>query len=295
MHAASAPKSYGENARRSSAVAQDFARPPGESRCSCAWRPAGSRANRCRSWPVCSGSSTCSYIRSRATLCWPGPPGTGRQAMRICIVSTDSGQPVVRLDDLVVVFRQMMGGRDASFGCLIVPRQESLARFQEFVNESNKKPIRPEDRKAWLGSLRSQLGKQDIEVNGLDPRTRAARVMVEADYHMKLVGMGLAEGVPGVRSYLDLVKIRPGEAPPPMGVLRWWFTLELRCRSGGKRSLGICHKRTRSEGPQRKRTAFGGRQADSHGRVGCLDPAVRPKFHGELRGPGDQVSRFTGN
>jgi hypothetical protein len=49
--------------------------------------------------------------------------------------------------------------------------------------------------------------------------------MVEADYRMKLVGMGLEEGVPGVKSYLDLVKVRPGEAPPPMGVLRWWFTL----------------------------------------------------------------------
>jgi hypothetical protein len=49
--------------------------------------------------------------------------------------------------------------------------------------------------------------------------------MIEADYRMKLVGMGLEEGVPGVKSYLNLVKIRPGESPPPMDVLRWWFTL----------------------------------------------------------------------
>ena len=39
-------------------------------------------------------------------------------------------------------------------------------------------------------------GKQDIEVYGLDPRTRAAQVIVEADYRMKLVGMGLEAGVP---------------------------------------------------------------------------------------------------
>jgi hypothetical protein len=49
--------------------------------------------------------------------------------------------------------------------------------------------------------------------------------LVEADYHMKLVGMGLEGGVPGVTSYLDLVEIRPGEPPPPLDVLRWWFTL----------------------------------------------------------------------
>ena len=49
--------------------------------------------------------------------------------------------------------------------------------------------------------------------------------MVEADYRMKLVGMGLEQGVPGVKSYLASVVIPPGEKPPALGVLRWWFTL----------------------------------------------------------------------
>ena len=42
---------------------------------------------------------------------------------------------------------------------------------------------------------------------------------------MKLVGMGLEPGVPGVVSYLNLVKVGPGQPPPPMTVLRWWFTM----------------------------------------------------------------------
>ena len=49
--------------------------------------------------------------------------------------------------------------------------------------------------------------------------------MVEADYRMKLVGMGLEKGVPGVQSYLASISLAPGEPGPPMGVLRWWFTL----------------------------------------------------------------------
>ena len=73
--------------------------------------------------------------------------------------------------------------------------------------------------------LAGEVGKQDIEVYGLDPRTRAARVIVAADYRMKLVGMGLEEGVPGVQSYLKSIKLAPGQPPPPMTVLRWWFTL----------------------------------------------------------------------
>jgi hypothetical protein len=153
-----------------------------------------------------------------------GPAGDWRADAENRIVSTDTGRPVVRLDDLVVVLRHMMSRPDARFGCLINPRQERLARVQAFLAE----PVsfrRPGDRTDWVDRLRSTVGTQDIEVYGLDPRTRAARVMIEADYRMKLVGMGLEEGVPGVKSYLDLVHVGPGEAPPAMDVLRWWFTL----------------------------------------------------------------------
>ncbi len=153
-----------------------------------------------------------------------GPAGDWQADAENRIVSTESGRPVVRLDDLVVVFRHMITNPDARFGCLITPRQEGLSQLQAFLRQ----PVsftRSGQRREWLEKLRSALGTQDIEVSGLDPRTRAARVMVEADYRMKLVGMGLEQGVPGVRSYLDLVKVSPRRGPPPMGVLRWWFTL----------------------------------------------------------------------
>ena len=153
-----------------------------------------------------------------------GPAGNWRTDEESRITSSESGRPVVRLDDLVVVLRHMMTSRDARFGCLITPRQEGLARLQAFLAQPTTF-TRAGDRSAWRDEMRSTLGTQDIDVYGLDPRTRAARVMVEADYRMKLVGMGLEEGVPGVKSYLDLIRIGPGESPPPMGVLRWWFTL----------------------------------------------------------------------
>ncbi len=153
-----------------------------------------------------------------------GPAGNWHTDRENRIVSTESGQPVLRLDDLVVVLRQMTGGGQTRFGCRIVPKQEALARLKAFLARSGNSS-RPGGRKEWVEQLRARLGMQDIEVYGIDPRTRAARVMVEADYRMKLVGMGIEEGVPGVESYLDLVKIPAGGAAPPMGVLRWWFTL----------------------------------------------------------------------
>jgi hypothetical protein len=70
------------------------------------------------------------------------------------------------------------------------------------------------------------VGRQDIGVYGIDPRTRAARVLVEADYRMKLVGLGLEEGTLGVTSYLDSIELGKDGKPPLMSVLRWWFTLD---------------------------------------------------------------------
>ncbi len=154
-----------------------------------------------------------------------GPAGDWRLDAENHYRSVDNGRPVLRLDDVVVILRHARSGPDAKFGCMINPRQEALAKVQAFLDKSSKVAIRADDRRAWLERLRSQLGKQDIVVYGLDPRTRAARVMVEADYRMKLVGMGLEESVPGVKSYLDLIEVPPGGSPPPTGVLRWWFTL----------------------------------------------------------------------
>jgi len=171
--------------------------------------------------------------RIRCVLIYPesgdivlaGPAGDWTDGPEGAIVNAENGRPVLRLDDLVVVFRQMLSGPDAKFGCRITPREENLAQLQEFLQRTQGHPINPEFRRAWLDQLRRKVGKQDIEVYGLDPRTRAAQVIVEADYRMKLVGMGLERGVPGVDSYLKMVKVGPGHPPPPMTVLRWWFTL----------------------------------------------------------------------
>jgi len=156
-----------------------------------------------------------------------GPAGNWKTGDENLIVSSDTGRPVVRLDDLVVLLRYMGSSRDMTFRCLITPRKEGLARVKAWQENSAKHPIQgtPAGRKAWLEQLRAQLGLQDIEVSGLDPRTRAARVIVEADYRMKLVAMGLESGVPGVQSYLASIKLRPGEQAPAMSVLRWWFVL----------------------------------------------------------------------
>ena len=153
-----------------------------------------------------------------------GPAGDWRRDAEGRYIDAEAGRPVVTLDDFVVTLRNAYS-EDGKFGCSINPRKAGLAAAQLVNDRWATKPLKPSQREKWLEEFRSAVGKQDIVVYGIDPRTRAARVLVEADYRMKLVGMGLEPGTLGVTSYLDSIEVAPGGTPPPLDVLRWWFTL----------------------------------------------------------------------
>lgn len=133
-------------------------------------------------------------------------------------VNIQTGKPVLQLDDLVVCLRNAWEN-NGKFGCSITPRRQNLAKTKQFIATTTLSG------KNWSRELRNTLGQQDIEVFGIDPTTHAARVLVEADYRMKLLGMGLEESIPEVPSYFDRVKLAADGSVPPMDVVRWWFTL----------------------------------------------------------------------
>lgn len=153
-----------------------------------------------------------------------GPAGDWRRDAEGRFVSADKGVPVLNLDDLVVTLRNAYQ-EHGRFGCSINPRQDNLAAARAVQEKWSAQPLKPGQRDRWLEELRQAMGRQDIVIYGIDPRTRAARILVEADYRMKLVGIGLEEGVPGVVSYLASVTLDKNGQPPPMNMLRWWFTL----------------------------------------------------------------------
>lgn len=154
-----------------------------------------------------------------------GPAGPWRVDEEGRSVSVKSGRPVVQLDDLVVLLRHARSSPQATFTCSIEPTDEGLARTRAVADRTRDKPLKPSQRGAWLKELRDAMGLQDIVVSGIDERTRVARVIVAADYHMKLIGMGLEPGTAEVPGYLDLIRLQSGEAPPALDVLRWWFTM----------------------------------------------------------------------
>jgi hypothetical protein len=139
----------------------------------------------------------------------------------------ESGRPTLQLDDLVTVLRTFADDGEGFFNCLIVPRQENLAALEEYVAKSNQRGPLPAGGavRNWVRRLEDLLGEQDVQVNGIPLDSRAARVIVEADYRMKLIGIDKLDGG-DIPSYFDLLP-RTGEAAGVATVgLRWWMQMK---------------------------------------------------------------------
>lgn len=147
-----------------------------------------------------------------------GPAGPWQRDAQNRPINAATGIPVLQLDDFVVCLRNAWDN-NGKFGCSITPRKQNLVDTKQFVSTTTLKG------KRWSEAVRSTLGKQDIEVFGIAPNTHTARVLVEADYRMKLLGMGLEPSIPEVPSYFDRIKLNPDGTAPSMDVVRWWFTL----------------------------------------------------------------------
>ena len=139
-----------------------------------------------------------------------------------------SGRPVLRLEDLVVALRAFKPANKAGeknpvfVGCTINPRAESLAKLVEFQKQIPRS-ISDRDRGRvgkWIAEgVRDSLGMADVVVFGIDPRTNFARVMIEADYRMKRIAVGVESPPIKMTTFAEaLTSARNG------ALERWWFT-----------------------------------------------------------------------
>ena len=152
-----------------------------------------------------------------------GPAGDWQIEDDGMIVSADHDQPVVRFDDLLTLWRRP--NPNEPFGVTINPTEAGLAAMQKHLAATNGKPVKKSKRDAWVEGIRSSIGKQSVQFFSLSPDSHLAKTLLTADYHMKCIGMGIAEPVDGVKSYIDTVKLGADGQVPPMSVLRWWFAM----------------------------------------------------------------------
>ena len=130
------------------------------------------------------------------------------------VVGLSTGRPPLRLDDLIVSLRAVEGG--GQIGCSIDPEPERLAALKRYVAGLGVTSPRVAEQR--YHKMRDILGMQNVRVWGVDPETHFAQALVEADYRMKLISLGLERPpVRGLLSHLQLV----GSGGNSMQ--RWWF------------------------------------------------------------------------
>ena len=117
--------------------------------------------------------------------------------------------------------------------CSIDPTQEGLARMQETLRQSRDATFAREARIILVHSLRKSLGLQEITIGGVSPNTHFAQVLVEADYRMKLIGIGLER--PPVR----MVSYVARSAGSQNAMVRWYFVPDYECVRASEDGLAM--------------------------------------------------------
>ena len=178
------------------------------------------------------------------------------------VVGMQSGRPVLRLEDLVVALRAFPPTGEASrlIGCSIDPTKEGLAAMQRFWRAFTPTPA---DAQNIVDGLRSSLGLQTISVFGVPARTHLAQVMVEADYRMKLIGIGLERPPVRLVNYVD--RANPAQVSRN-ALTRWFFTPEYQCvrTSGDGLAMELVGDGVKVVGENELVAANGQRQASGY-------------------------------
>ena len=150
-----------------------------------------------------------------------GPAEPGAIGPQGSIVGKNTGSPVVNLDDLATAFRYVDQARNGGVSVSIDPTEQGYRQFNQAlrnlggnVNPSQAAP-----------ALARAFGPQQVTLSGLPADSHMARVILAADYRMKLYGMNLAKPpVAGLPSYMEMIQNRSNASTQIQS--RWWMACD---------------------------------------------------------------------
>ncbi len=130
------------------------------------------------------------------------------------MIGVASGRPTLRLDDFIVALRTV--GKAKQLGCSIDPVPQRLAELQNFIRMGE--PATVDVVEARFRQMDEILGLQTVRIDGVPSDSHFATILVEADYRMKRIAIGLENPqVKGLKSHLAML----GTSGNTMQ--RWWF------------------------------------------------------------------------
>lgn len=142
------------------------------------------------------------------------------------MVGMETGRSILELQDLIVALRAY-GPAKAGVKVISVsidPTPEGLASMSQFLTKLG--GVTPADDKRIAMGLRESLGMQTVTIKGVSPKTHFAQVLVEADYRMKLIGIGLERPPVKIESYVSRANPKQVAAN---AMERWYFTPNYEC------------------------------------------------------------------
>ncbi|MEX0978348.1 MAG: DUF1598 domain-containing protein, partial [Pirellulales bacterium] len=153
-------------------------------------------------------------------------------ANRVCGI--ESGRPVIQLQDLIVALRAFPPSNRKAPTILVSidPTPEGLARMQQFMRNLGPQTT-PAHAQMIVDGLRTSMGMQNIRIGGVKPNTHFAQVLLECDYRMKLIGIGLEKPPVKIVSYVDRAT-----AASSSSLERWYFIPDYNCARIAADGLG---------------------------------------------------------
>jgi hypothetical protein len=146
------------------------------------------------------------------------------------VVGQESGRPLLQLDDFAVAWRNTLGNSPAP-SVSLEPRVQSIQRIQEFIRNTPQ-PTTAAARADYTRRLQDAWGPQDAVTGGVPTNTRFNKLMVDADWEMKRISLGLSDtGIEKFPTYIDLefedwrrrVLAEGIRTRRPEGGSRFWF------------------------------------------------------------------------
>ncbi|XZE43535.1 DUF1598 domain-containing protein [Pirellulaceae bacterium SH467] len=138
------------------------------------------------------------------------------------IVGAKSGKPTVHLDDLLNAFKTVESARQTGISVSIEPTKEGSARLTQLLSQ-NRINASQVNWQSLEAAMRQAFGPQQVKLEGVAPDSHMARVILAADYKMKLYGMNLVKApVSGLPSYLEMVSNSASKNLQS----RWWMACD---------------------------------------------------------------------
>jgi Protein of unknown function (DUF1598) len=137
--------------------------------------------------------------------------------------AVDDGRPVLQLDDLITAVRAVGGNAGPSpwVACSIDPTREGMEALQrvlrqipQFVNAQQQAELA----RIVPGEIAASLGLANVSVWGVPADSRLGSILVESDYRMKLMAVGLEPAPDEVTTFVEAIE------GAVSGLQRWWLT-----------------------------------------------------------------------